>query len=111
MISWHQVATDRELAQALQAIKDGGLAPENQVRLCVIGDGAPWIWNRVHDIFPSAREVLDFYHCAEYVHAVADIQYEKGSRKAQEWVESTFVRLFQNGKRSVLSGLKRMRPI
>jgi len=111
LISWHQVATDQELAQALQAIKDGGLAPEDQVRLCVIGDGAPWIWNRVHDIFPSAREVLDFYHCAEYVHAVADTQYEKGSRKAQEWVESTFVRLFQNGKRSVLSGLKRMRPI
>ena len=77
----------------------------------MIGDGAPWIWNRVHEIFPSAREVLDFYHCAEYVHAVAGAQYEKGSRKAQEWVESTFVRLFQNGKRSVLSGLKKMRPI
>jgi hypothetical protein len=84
LISWHQVATDQELARALQAIKDAGLVPEDQVRLCVVGDGAPWIWNRVHEIFPSAKEVLDFYHCAEYLHAVADTQYGKGSRKAQE---------------------------
>ncbi len=111
LISWHQVATDQELAQALQTIKDGGLVPEDRVRLCVIGDGAPWIWNRIHEIFPSAREVLDFYHCAEYVHAVADIQYGKGSRNAQEWVESTFVRLFHNEKSFVISGLKRMKPV
>jgi hypothetical protein len=104
------LATDLELAQALQAVKDGGLIPEDRVRLCVIGDGAPWIWNRVHEILPSAKEVLDFYHCAQYIHAVADTQYEKGSRKAQEWVESTFVRLFHNDKRFVLSGLKRMKP-
>ena len=70
-----------------------------------------WIWNRVHEIFPSAKEVLDFYHCAEYLHAVADTQYGKGTRKAQEWAESTFVRLFHNGKRAILSGLKRMTPV
>jgi hypothetical protein len=111
LISWHQVATDQELAQALQIIKNAGLVPEDQVRLCVVGDGAPWIWNRVHEIFPSAKEVLDFYHCAEYLHAVADTQYGKGTRKAREWVESTFVRLFHNGKRAILSGLKRMTPV
>lgn len=41
--SLHQVATDQELAQALLAVKDGGLIPEDRVRLCVVGDGAPWI--------------------------------------------------------------------
>ncbi len=111
LISWRQVATDQELARAMQTIKDAGLAPEDRVRLCVVGDGAPWIWNRFHELFPSAREVLDFYHCAEYLHAAADAQYGKGTHKAQEWVEATFVRLFHNGKRAILSGLKRMAPV
>jgi hypothetical protein len=110
LISWHQVASDQELGQALRAIRDAGLVPEDQVRLCVIGDGAPWIWNRVHEIFPSAKEVLDFYHCAEYLHAVADVQYGKGTAKAQEWVEATLTRLFDNQKGAVIAGLKRMSP-
>jgi hypothetical protein len=110
LISWHQVQTDRELAQSLVAIKEAGLIPEEKIRLCAIGDGADWIWNRLKEIFPTIKEVLDYYHCSEYIHALANIHYGKGTRKAQEWVESTLTRLFHNRVDDVISGIKRMKP-
>lgn len=110
LISWHQIQDDKEVARALLSIRDAGLIPEDKVRLCTIGDGAAWIWARVREIFPTAKEVLDFYHCSEYLHGLAHAQYGKGTRKAQEWVEATFVRLFHNQISAVIAGMKRMEP-
>ena len=109
LISWHQVQSDKELANALQAIKDADFFPEERVRLCVIGDGAPWIWNRIKELYPDAKEILDYYHCAEHLHELAHAQYGKGSVKAREWVEATLVRLFHNQVKAVINGLKRMK--
>jgi hypothetical protein len=94
----------------LLTLKEAGLIPEDKTRLCVIGDGAPWIWNRVRELFPSAKEVLDYYHCSEHIHKVANIEYGTGSRKAQQWVEATLTRLFNNNIEEVIQGLKRMKP-
>ena len=109
-MSWHQVQDDKKLAEALLTIKKAGLVPEGKVRLCAIGDGASWIWNRVREIFPTIKEILDFYHCSEYIHELAEEQYGKGTREAQEWVEATFARLFHNMATHVIAGIKRMTP-
>ena len=37
------------------------------VRLSVLGDGAEWIWNLAALQFTDAKQVLDFYHAAEYL--------------------------------------------
>ena len=74
LLSWHQIQTDEELGQALEKIHQAGLIPEDQIRLCAIADGAPWIWKLVERLFPSARQILDFYHCSSYLHAVAKTQ-------------------------------------
>ena len=71
VLSWHQVQNDEQLGEALKQIKEAGLIPEEQVRLCVICDGAEWIWKHVQALFPHARQVLDYYHCAQYLHRVA----------------------------------------
>lgn len=110
LLSWHQIGTDEDVASALKAIKDAGLVPEERVRLCVVADGAAWIWNRCKDIFPTAKQVLDYYHCAEYVHGVANAQYGKGTLRAQEWADATLTRLFHSQKTHVLAGMKRMTP-
>jgi hypothetical protein len=60
VLSWHQVQTDEELAAALQQVKAAGLIPEDQVRLCVVGDGVAWIWKQVRRLLPSAVEILDY---------------------------------------------------
>ncbi len=58
LISWHQIKTDKELAGDLLEIKQAGLIPEEKVRICVIGDGAPWIWNRIKEVYPDSKKVL-----------------------------------------------------
>jgi len=110
LISWHQIKDDKELAADLLRIKDAGLIPEDKVRICVIGDGALWIWNRIHGIYPKAKMVLDYYHCSEYLYDLAHAQYGKDSQKGQEWVEAALTRLFSNQFDGVIAGIKRMKP-
>lgn len=110
LISWHQIMSDKELAEDLSRIKDAGLIPEDKVRICVIGDGAPWIWNRIREIYPEARVVLDYFHCSEYLYDLAYAQYGKDSQKSQEWVEAAVTRLFSNQIDGVLAAIKRMKP-
>jgi len=67
VLSWHQVQNEHDLGEALQQVKDAGLIPEEAVRLCVVCDGAEWIWKHVQALFPNACQVLDYYHCSEYL--------------------------------------------
>jgi hypothetical protein len=57
VLSWHQVQDEQDLGEALKQVKDAGLIPEDMVRLCVIGDGANWIWKHVQALFPDACQV------------------------------------------------------
>jgi Uncharacterised protein family (UPF0236) len=109
VLSWHQVQTEGALGEALQQVKDAGVIPEETVRLCVICDGAEWIWKHVQALFPQACQVLDYYHCAEYLHKVATAHYGD-SLSALEWVEATLTRLYMGKVGSVLGGLRRMQP-
>jgi hypothetical protein len=107
VLSWHQVQNEEQLGEALQEIKQAGLIPEEQVRLCVVCDGAEWIWKHVQALFPQARQVLDYYHCAQYLHRVAKAHYG-ASVQAVEWVEATMTRLYLGKVGLVLGGLQRM---
>ncbi len=107
--SWHQVQKEHELGEALQQVKDAGLIPEAAVRLCVVCDGAEWIWKHVQALFPTACQVLDSYHCSESLHKVAKAQYGHTSQ-ALEWVEATLTRLYLGKVGTVLGGLRRMQP-
>jgi hypothetical protein len=88
LLSWHQVQSESNLGEALQQVKEAGVIPEDTVRLCVIGDGAEWIWKHVQALFPHACQVLDYSYCSEYLHKVAKVQYSD-PLQAQEWVEAT----------------------
>jgi hypothetical protein len=107
LLSWHQVQNEEQLGEALKHVKEAGVIPEEQVRLCVVCDGAEWIWKHVQALFPQARQVLDYYHCAQYLHRVAKAHYG-ASVQACEWVEATMTRLYLGKVGLVLGGLKRM---
>jgi hypothetical protein len=53
--------------------------------------------------------VLDYYHCKEYLHTVAKVQYAS-SERALEWVEATLTRLYLGKVGWGLGGLRRMPP-
>jgi len=92
VLSWHQVQNEEQLGEALKQIKEAGVIPEEQVRLCVVCDGAEWIGKHVQALFPQARQVLDYSHCAQYLHRMAKAHYGS-SVQAFEWVEATMTRL------------------
>jgi hypothetical protein len=109
LLSWHQVYTEEQLGEALAQVKKAGLIPEDHLRLCVVADGAEWIWKHVQALFPQACQVLDYYHCAEYLHKMAKAQYGH-TVQALEWVEATLTRLYMGKMGTVLGGLRRMQP-
>ena len=110
LISWHQVGDEAAFGAALRKVKEAGLIPEDQVRLCAIADGAPWIWKWVGELFPGARQILDYYHCSSYLHAVAEAQYGDDPARATHWLEATLARLFCDEGAGVVWGLQRMKP-
>src|SRR5688500_337446 len=57
VLSWHQLQDDDAIGEALDQIKEKGLIPDDECRLCVIGDGAPLIWNQIQERFPQVRQV------------------------------------------------------
>jgi hypothetical protein len=74
LLSGHQGQNEAQLGQALEQVKKAGVIPEEHVRLCVVCDGASWRWQHIKLLCPSARQVLDSYHCKEYRHKVAKVQ-------------------------------------
>jgi hypothetical protein len=110
MLSWHQVQTDEEAAEALRQVKTAGLIPEMEVRLCVIADGARWIWKQVQALFPAAVEILDYYHCSERLHKVAALPYGAHPERQREWCEAALARLYYGEVHGVIWGLQRMKP-
>jgi hypothetical protein len=110
LLSWHQVQSDAELAQSLREIKAAGLIPEDLVRLCVIADGAKWIWKRVKEIFPEAKEILDYYHCSEHLNKVAETQFGNDPEYMREWMEAAIARLFCSEVDGVICDLEQMQP-
>jgi hypothetical protein len=105
--SWHQGQHERELGEALKQIKEAGLIPEDQVRRCVVADGAPGLWQHVKALCAQARHVLDYSHCADDVHNVAKAHYG-ASWQALAWAEATMTRLYMGQVSAVLGGVRRM---
>jgi hypothetical protein len=110
VLSWHQIQKDDQVGEALRQVQEAGLIPEEQVRLCVIGDGAKWIWKQTKELFPKAAQILDYYHLSERLHKVALAQFYDDPLKKQEWVEATKARLFYGYLEWVLLDLTGMKP-
>ena len=107
-MSWHQICAKKEFIESLQRIKDLDLFPDEKVRICCLGDGADWIWEGMSTVFPKARQVLDYYHCAEHLNDFIKVKFGDNP-KGNRWLEQTKARLFANNGRFVLAGLKRMK--
>lgn len=109
LLSWHQVQSDEEPGDAPRQVKQARLIPEERVRLCVVADGAKWIWKHAKALFPSAVQVLDHYHCCERLHEVASAQFDSHPEQQTEWVEATIARLFCGEVSAVIVDLKHIK--
>jgi len=55
--------------------------------LCVLGDGAPWIWNIADEHFYGATQVVDLYHAREHYWNVAKACFGQNKDKLHQWAE------------------------
>lgn len=106
--SWHQIQDAEQFGSDLNLVAQR--VPTEKVRIGLIGDGASWLWRYMKKAFPSSREILDYYHCSEHIHALAQAQYADDPYKALQWVESTTAQLFFGEVSHVIGGLRRMKP-
>jgi hypothetical protein len=74
-------------------------------RVVVLGDGAPWIWNLVEEIFANRVEILDWYHAAEHVAEAARALYGEGTERAHQWKDAQLERLHNDGVDDVIEGI------
>jgi len=61
-----------------------GLTPATTT--IVLGDGAPWIWNRADEHFPGAVQIVDLYHARAHLEAVGRLAFGSGTAAGQAWV-------------------------
>ena len=107
LASWHRNGLKTEFAWDLRRITPQ--IPAVDTPVAVVADGAPWIWKLAKKHFPQAREVLDYYHCSEHIHAVANEQFaEPGA--AADWAQATLARLSLGRVTAVVAGLRRTKP-
>jgi hypothetical protein len=71
-------------------------------KLIVIGDGAPWLWNRVSEIrerfgFSEDKviEILDFYHSVKHLYSAVEECKNWSARKKKLWFNQQKQRLRQ----------------
>ena len=59
-----------------------------KIPLVFICDGAKWIWNWVEQYYPTATQILDFFHCKEHLFAFAKIYFLKDPNQIAIWVDT-----------------------
>lgn len=71
-----------------------------------IADGAHWLWKLADDYFPSAVQVLDWYHLAEHIHKAAAAVFGEGSAGAKAWAGAQKAELWEGRVDAVLEAVQ-----
>jgi hypothetical protein len=85
-----------------------GLARAQKV--CVIGDGAPWIWNIADEQFYGATQIIDLYHAREHYWHVAKEIFGCDKEKISSWTENRRKELEQGEVEQVIEAIKQLSP-
>jgi len=83
---------------------------EDAQTLVFIGDGAHWLWQRAEELFPTAIQILDWYHATSYLHATAQALYpaqEPAHEVARRsWSEPLLAALWESRTTEVMAQLE-----
>ncbi len=56
-------------------------------RRVILGDGAPWIWNIAHELFPGSIEIVDRFHAKQHLSDLAKAVYGPTDSRAAQWAK------------------------
>ncbi|MGH9445695.1 MAG: ISKra4 family transposase [Terriglobia bacterium] len=101
--------TDRELSDFTQRVEREATRRRcrDTVRLVILGDAAPWIWNQAGDLFPQAIQIVDRFHVKERLSQVAKSLYGETSEEAKRWAERRHQELDEGRWKNLLAALLR----
>jgi len=54
-------------------------------KVCILGDGAPWIWNIADEQFYGATQIIDLFHAREHYWNAARIAFRSDKKKQDRW--------------------------
>jgi hypothetical protein len=82
-------------------------------KILFIADGAKWIWKRVASLWQRlglegrCRELVDFYHVMEHVHALAALKTSWRSSERKRWVTRQRRRLWRGELQAFIAEIER----
>jgi hypothetical protein len=76
--------------------------------LAVVGDGAPWIWDLVSEIFPYATQILDWYHLTEHLSTAAKVVHGEGQPETGALVERWKTEMWEGRSEAVEEELREL---
>lgn len=83
---------------------------ESAHEVCVIGDGALWIWNIADEHFYGAVQIVDLYHAREHYWNVAKTCFGRNKQKLHHWTEERRTELDNGRVEDVIRAIQRLRP-
>jgi hypothetical protein len=83
---------------------------EKAKKVCVIGDGAQWIWNIADFYFHGAIQIIDLYHAREHYWKVAKKMFPDDKKKLKTWTTRRRKELDSGNVEKVIAAMKRLAP-
>lgn len=78
-------------------------------RVVVVADGSEWIDGVVEELFVGATRIMDFYHTAQRVWAVASVRYGEASQAAATWAHEKLAALKAGEVAAVCRAIRRLK--
>jgi hypothetical protein len=79
-------------------------------KVCVIGDGALWIWNIADEHFYGAIQVIDLYHAREHYWNAAKVAFISDKGKITSWSDKRRKELDRGDVEQVIEAIKKLIP-
>jgi hypothetical protein len=76
-------------------------------RTATLGDGAPWIWNLVEELFPGALQIVDRFHAKQHLSELSKALYGPAHPRAAQWAKRRHEELDSGKFRTLLAALRR----
>lgn len=83
---------------------------ERAKQVCVIGDGAPWIWNLADEHFYGAVQIVDLYHAREHLWNVGKVFFGEANDRLKPWIKRHVKVLDAGNIEQVIKGIRSLLP-
>lgn len=83
---------------------------ETAKKVCVLGDGAPWIWNLADEHFHGAIQIIDLYHAREHYWNISKMIFGADKVQLKSWAADRRKELDQGKVESVIESIEQLSP-